>query len=217
MKNLAGLSSLSFCLGVSIALTACGGGSGSGTSTQPQAQPPVVTSISPAKVTAGAANTTLTVSGSNFTATTVVQVGPTIEPTTFVGTGQLTALLPASQLAEGNTLSVIAVNGSLSSATGAPVSLEVDNPAPAVTLLSPPTAFVGSTPASIAVSGTRLEPGPMASHATISPRTHRRTWSECRDRLPASCPRGLCFVGARTASRYCPSGKISAVASRRLC
>jgi trimeric autotransporter adhesin len=158
MKNLAGLSSLSVCFGASIALTACGGGSGSSTSTQPQAQPPVVTSISPAKVTAGAANTTLTVSGSNFTPNTVVQVGPTIEPTTFVGTGQLTALLPASQLAEGNTLSVIAVNGSLSSATGAPVSLEVDNPAPTLTLLSPPTALVGSTPASIAVSGTGFTP-----------------------------------------------------------
>jgi hypothetical protein len=160
MKNLSSLVSLSVCLGVSIAITACGGGSGSSTttSTQPAAQPPVVSSISPTKVTAGADNTALTVNGSNFTSSTVIQVGQTTEPTTFVSASQVTAQLPANQLAAAGTLSVIAENGSLSSASGTSVSLEVDNPAPGVTLLSPPIALVGATPASVAVSGTGFVP-----------------------------------------------------------
>ncbi len=160
MKTFGSLTYLSVCLGVSITITACGGGSGSGTttSTQPAAQPPVVSSISPTKVAAGAANTTLTVNGSNFSSTTVIQVGQTIEPTSFVSASQVTAQLPASQLAAGGNLPIIAVNGSLSSASGTPVSLEVDNPSPALTLLSPATAQVGVTPASIAASGTGFVP-----------------------------------------------------------
>ena len=86
-------------------LTACSsGGSNSGGSqpTTPVVTPvatPTVASISPAKLAAGVADTSLTVTGTNFTSPSAVQVGSVVEPTTYVSATQLTATISASQLA----------------------------------------------------------------------------------------------------------------------
>jgi hypothetical protein len=60
--------------------------------------PPLVTSLAPAQVTAGAPGQTLTVDGSGFTPGAVVQWNGESRPTTFVNSGRLTATIPSSDL-----------------------------------------------------------------------------------------------------------------------
>lgn len=157
LTNLRSLAASS-CLVVSLLLAGCSGsGSGGGGSTpapQPAAAPTVAT-IAPAVVTAGAATTTVTVNGSGFTSATVVQVNSVAEATTYVSATQVTAVVPAAQLASGVLLPVTAVNGAM--ASGA-VNLEVDNPSPVITQFSPAFVAVGSGPVTVMVTGTGFVP-----------------------------------------------------------
>jgi trimeric autotransporter adhesin len=151
-------------LALCVALIGCGGGSGSGSTgggsdnTGGGGTPttPTITSISPTTVSAGAIATTLTVNGTGFLATTSVQVGGVTESTTYVSSTQVTATIPAPQLASGAQLSVIAVNGVLSS--GSATSLQVTNPAPIITSIAPSTATSGSTSPLVTVTGTGFVP-----------------------------------------------------------
>jgi hypothetical protein len=59
---------------------------------------PTITSISPTSTTAGGADFTLTVNGSNFVNSSVVRWNDTDLTTTFVSTTQLTADIPASDI-----------------------------------------------------------------------------------------------------------------------
>ena len=130
------------CLSVSLFALGCGGGSGSsnssgggtGNNTPPT---PTVTSISPPSVMAGSATTQLTVNGTNFQSTSTVQVGGVADVTSYVNSKQLVATVSATQIASGGQLSVIVLNGSLSSGSGAPINFEVDNPAPTISSVSP--------------------------------------------------------------------------------
>jgi hypothetical protein len=153
---------LPFCLGVSALIAGCGGGSSSGSggggggNTNPPT--PTITSISPTTVAAGSADLTLTVNGTGFLSTTAVQVGGVVDPTTYVSSTKVTAMVSASQLVSGGELSVVALNGSSSSSSGAAVNLEVTNPSPAITATTPALVTVGTTSTVIAVAGTGFVP-----------------------------------------------------------
>lgn len=149
-------------LGTAVILSGCGGGSNSGGSggssgsgggsTTPT---PSITSISPTQVTAGASATILTVTGTGFQSTSVVEVDSVAESTAYVSSTQLTASVPAGQLAAGAELPVAVLNGSLISTS---VNLEVDNPAPTIASVSPTSELTGTTAATIAVVGTGFVP-----------------------------------------------------------
>ncbi len=145
----------------SLSLTAVNSTPGGGTSTAATVTvsaivlTPSVTSISPAAVTAGSGAFTLTVNGTGFLNTTVVEVGSVAEQTTYLSSTQLTAAIPASQVTSGAQLAVIALNGSVSSA---PVNLVVNNPAPTVTTVAPTTVQAGSASPVLTVTGTGFVP-----------------------------------------------------------
>ena len=107
---------------------------------------------------AGSSALTLTVNGSGFVATSVVQVNDAAEATTYVSGAQLTATIPGSQLVSGADLTVVVSNGSLTSGSGASINLEVDNPAPAINSVSPASEPTGTTSLNITVSGTGFVP-----------------------------------------------------------
>jgi hypothetical protein len=109
-------------------------------------------------VTAGAAGTVVTVTGSGFTATTALQVGGVIEPTTYVSATQMTATVPAAQLVNGGLLSVIAENGGATSAAGPAVNLTVSNPTPVITSFIPSTFTTGAAAQLVTVTGTGFDP-----------------------------------------------------------
>ena len=109
-------------------------------------------------MTAGTGALTLTVNGSGFLSTSVVQVGTTAEPTTYISATQLSAAVPAAQLASGAQLAVAVLNGSASSNYANPTKLEVDNPAPTIASLSPASETMGSTSTLLTVTGTGFVP-----------------------------------------------------------
>ena len=142
-------------------LSSCTGGSSSNTgggTTTPVQPAPSITSITPTSLTAGAAATNLTVNGASFTSSTAVQVGGSLEATTYVSSTQLTAAVPASQLASGGTLSVIATDTTGSSSSGGAINLTVNNPVPTLSSIVPATLTAGGAATTVSVAGTGFDP-----------------------------------------------------------
>ena len=150
----------SFLLG-SFLLAGCGGGGGAASSSSSAGNTqavPKVSSISPTSVPAGSGPLTLTVNGTGFVSTTIIQVGGVAEPTTYVSSKQVTATVTSQQIMSGALLSVVAVNGTSSSgSTTTSIHLQVDNPLPTITSLAPAVTMIG-TPQTITVNGTGFLP-----------------------------------------------------------
>ena len=146
--------------GLVVCLNGCGGGSSSAGSSRGGTTPaPAISSINPAKVPAGSSALTLTVNGSGFLSTSVVQVNGTAETTTYVSSTQSTAIVPANQLASAAELTVVVSNGSINSGSGTPTNLEVDNPTPQLTAISPFGATTGDPATTITVTGSSFVQG----------------------------------------------------------
>jgi hypothetical protein len=101
---------------------------------------------------------TLTVNGTGFLTTTTVQVGGVSDVTNYVSSIQVTTTVTAAQLASGAQLSVVAWNGSAGSGSGTATNLEVTNPVPAITQLTPATLATGTASLTVAVTGTGFVP-----------------------------------------------------------
>jgi len=74
------------------------------------ASAPTLTSINPSTVLAGGLAFTLTVNGTNFVSNSVVRWNGSNRTTTFVTSSQLTAALPASEIATAGTASITVAN-----------------------------------------------------------------------------------------------------------
>src|ERR1035437_9286677 len=103
MKNWARLLAVFTSCCVLLVLSGCGS-SPSSTNSGGSTPSVVVSSISPATVTAGTGALTFTVNGSGFTSSTAVQVSGVLETTTYVSSTQLAVTIPASQLISGGSL-----------------------------------------------------------------------------------------------------------------
>jgi hypothetical protein len=101
---------------------------------------------------------TLTVNGTGFLSTTTVQVGGVADVTSYVSSTQVAATVTTQQLVSGTQLSVIALNGTESSGSGAAVNLQVTNPVPAITALTPATLLLGAVSTVVSVTGTGFVP-----------------------------------------------------------
>lgn len=108
------------------------------TITQPQVQ---LWSTSPSKVPAGSFNISL--NGSNFTASSVVQFGGVPLTTTYVSPTTLKATGTATAAQVGTNVKVIVVNPGLGSTTSSSVNLGVTAPLPITVAVSPTSASVG--------------------------------------------------------------------------
>src|SRR3989338_5288651 len=71
---------------------------------------PGLTTLSPSTKTAGSATFTLTVNGSNFVGNSVVRWNDSDRTTTFVSAAQVTASIPAGDIAAGGTPQVTVYN-----------------------------------------------------------------------------------------------------------
>jgi hypothetical protein len=107
---------------------------------------------------AGSGALTLTVNGTGFLTTTTVQVGGVADVTTYVSATEVTAAVTAAQLVSGGNLSVIALNGTESSGSGAAINLEVTNPAPTIIALTPAAVTAGGAAQTVSVTGTGFVP-----------------------------------------------------------
>jgi hypothetical protein len=129
-------------------------GSASGTLSLAVNNPqPSLASISPASATAGDPGFTLTVSGSNFVSASVVQVAGANRTTTFVSSTQLTAAIPASDLAVGALLSVTVFTPTPGGGTSSAITFTVNNPVPSISSISPSTVVVLGPSFTLTVNG----------------------------------------------------------------
>jgi uncharacterized protein (TIGR03437 family) len=147
---------------VTISNPAPGGGTSNAVSfTISQAQNPIpaITSISPSNALAGGGSFTLTVNGTNFINGTTVQWNNSARTTTFVSATQVTATIPASDIAAGDLINVTVSNPAPGGGTSGAVTFTVNNPAPAITGISPSSATVGGVAFTLTVNGTNFVNG----------------------------------------------------------
>lgn len=134
-----------FSLAVLLAFTGCGGGGGASVAPSPQ-----ISTITPAAAWTGAGDTTISLSGSNFQASSVVQWNGSALATTYVSAEVLRATVPASQLATAGTAQVTVANGGTASAASV---FSINNPSPSVASISPTSASTGSGALVLTVTG----------------------------------------------------------------
>jgi YVTN family beta-propeller protein len=153
-------------LGLSLLMltSSCGGGGGTASTTNPT---PTITTISPNSAAAGGAAFTLTINGTNFVASSMVNFGGGAMPTTFVNSTELTAAIPASSIVSAGTSAVTVTNPAPGGGTSNfPVDFNITsggNLVPAISFLSPSCApageqFVDSVDNQLAVVGDNFVP-----------------------------------------------------------
>ena len=140
----------------SIASYSSATGSNSVTVTPPNPSP-VVSSISPAVQTAGSAAFTLTVNGSGFISGSTVYWGRSALTTQFGSSRQITAQVPASDIATSGTDSVTLQNPSPGGGTSNTLQFEVDSS--------------GAGSPSFAANSATVTPGQSATYSVTLPAT----------------------------------------------
>jgi hypothetical protein len=120
------------------------------------ASAPVITSVAPTFATAGGPAFVLTVNGTNFVTTSVVQFGvaPVAMPTTFVSSTKLTANIPASAIASAGPSPVSVVTPAPGGGNSGPTPFTINNPVPTITSIAPTSAVAGGAAFNLTVNGT---------------------------------------------------------------
>src|SRR5579872_6982900 len=145
-----------FSFAMSAPFVGCGGGgSSSGSTSQSSSSNPApsISSISPSSAVAGGSGCTLTVNGSNFISSSVIQWNGTNQTTSFTSATQLSTTISAANIAVGQNASVTVMNPAPGGGTSSAVTLAVNAPVPAVTSVSPSSAKAGGTAFTLTVSG----------------------------------------------------------------
>ncbi len=114
---------------------------------------PVLTSISPTSAGVGGAQFTLTANGSGFVNGSFVVWNGAGRTTTFVSTTQVTALIPATDLAAAGNIPVTVFTAGPGGGTSAASTFTINNPTPEVSGISPSSAAAGSSTLTLTVSG----------------------------------------------------------------
>ncbi|WP_125932634.1 beta strand repeat-containing protein, partial [Hymenobacter glacialis] len=123
---------------------------------------PVISSLSPSSATAGDPAFTLTVNGTGFIAGSAVAFNGTARATTFVSATQVTASIPASDIATAGTYNVTVTNAAPGGGTSATATFTVNpvpvvnNPVPAISSLSPSSVTAGAAPQTLTVNGSNF-------------------------------------------------------------
>ncbi|HXN73218.1 MAG TPA: FG-GAP-like repeat-containing protein [Candidatus Acidoferrales bacterium] len=124
---------------------------------------PTLTALQPSSATAGGASFTLTVTGTNFITASVVKWNGVALVTTFDSATQLTAAVPASDIATAGAASVTVFNptpgGGTSSALTFTINAATNNPVPAITTLQPTNVTPGSGAFTLTVNGSNFVSG----------------------------------------------------------
>lgn len=122
---------------------------------------PVICSISPASVVAGAPAFTLSVAGAGYGSSSTVNWNGSSRTTTFVNANTLQAQITATDVAKVTTASVTVTGSGSGGGTSAPVNFVVSPTPPAtptITSVSPTTATAGGAAFILTVTGTNFIP-----------------------------------------------------------
>lgn len=152
---------------------------------------PVLTLLNPDRVIAGVADFTLTINGTGFVSGAVARINGNNRTTTFVSATQITAAIPASDVATAGTIAVTVINPG--SQVSNSLSLPVYNRATSVSAASYATG--DQAPNSIlAAFAANLAKGVEISNAVPLPTTLLGTRFVVRDSAGVSRDQSLFFV-----------------------
>ena len=115
---------------------------------------PAITALSPSAAPAGSPDFTLTVTGSGFDASAVVQWNGAAQATTVMSGTQLAAAIPSTAVAAAGTAAVtVASSAGTSNALTFTIGEATSNPAPVVTSMVPTSAPVNGAAFTLTVTG----------------------------------------------------------------
>jgi len=138
------------------ALSGCGG---DGKNKKNQNPVPMLTSIAPTSATVGGPAFTLTVNGLDFVSGSTVQWNGSSRTTTFGSSSQLTAAIPAGDIASVGTAQVTVVNPTPGGGTSSATTFTIQNATPVASTLSPSSAVAGGPAFELTVSGSGFASG----------------------------------------------------------
>jgi len=118
---------------------------------------PTISYFNPPQVVAGGAAFTMQVVGNNFASTAVLQVNGSARPTTVIFPNQLSAQIPASDIAAAGTAHITVSNPTPGGGPSAPAVLTIatPNPVPTITSISPTSGETGFG-AHVIINGTNF-------------------------------------------------------------
>lgn len=119
---------------------------------------PSISQLTPALLAATASPTTLTVDGSGLVSNSILRVNGQDRPTTWIGPGRLTAVLAATDVIAGTTLSITVFNPEPDGGLSNSLSLPVSNPAPVLAELGQQSVTAGSPAFKLPLAGSGFVP-----------------------------------------------------------
>jgi len=131
---------------------------------------PALSGVSPTALAAGGPAFTLTVTGSNFVPTSVVQFNGAARPTTFVSSTTLQAAIPSADISSVGLSSVTVLNPTPAGGTSGKLTFTAAFPPPRIKLMAPGSAVRGGGDFTVTVTGTGFVPSSAVSF-NGSPRT----------------------------------------------
>jgi hypothetical protein len=117
---------------------------------------PVITSLSPASATTGAAAQSLTINGSGFLSTSTATYNNAGHTVTYVSSTQLKITLSASDQATAGVYAVVVTNPAPGGGASNSQNFSVNNPAPTLSSLSPSSATTGGAAETLTINGTNF-------------------------------------------------------------
>ncbi|MGB9752066.1 IPT/TIG domain-containing protein, partial [Roseiflexus castenholzii] len=125
---------------------------------------PQIESLNPNSATAGGNEVTLTINGSGFIDGTgsdrsVVHWNGSPRATAFVSSTQLTATIPAGDIATAGTANVTVVNPAPGGGESGVATFTITNPTPTITAISPSSAPAGGSGFTLTITGTNFVNG----------------------------------------------------------
>jgi hypothetical protein len=134
----------------------CSGGGGGGGESNPISGPSI-SSLMPTTVIFGTSSLSLTVNGSDFNASSLVEWNGSALQTTYVGANQLTAMVPASDLSSAAVNTVTVANPSQTASNSA--SFTVAYPSPQLISISPSEVLAESSGFTLTATGANFYSG----------------------------------------------------------
>lgn len=120
---------------------------------------PVINALLPASARAGDDAFTLNIFGNGFIATSVARWNGSDRPTRFLDSGRLQASISAADVAATGTAQVTVFSPAPVGGLSNVFEFRIDNPAPLINSLSPPSAPIGGPGFTLTVNGSRFVPG----------------------------------------------------------
>lgn len=117
---------------------------------------PALTSLGPSSAAVGGPAFTLTITGTNFITSSIVQWNAITRTTSFVSSTQLTTTVTTADIAVAGTASVTVFNPAPGGGTSNVLTFTINNPVPTITAISPAASLAGGPSFTLIITGTNF-------------------------------------------------------------